>query len=319
MRLKISSLLALLAAFAISAPAQAAVDTYGTPATGRVFLLHGLRGHRQDFANDPAYRPVLDGLLAQGWQVVTVDEPYDQDPDQAASLQAEFTADPTGKTYRLLWADQIHRLISDADYLYGPAPKTLFGGISWGGFHAIDAACTDSRIDGYFAHAPVIDPTYLAEFNGFPLQDLKLTAHACPQALAQRPGYISWGGADLRVGVEPVRDLIAQLGGMGAPLASVEFPALDHSTTPETISRMLEWTQTQVAAPPAVPPVASPPADPSVPATAAPSPPTRAHSVRRSHCARRNGCVTAVRRGKVFHVYRRRSPHPRWVYIRKVR
>ena len=139
MYLKRIAILAALIAVALTGQAHAATitadglyaDTYGQPSTGRVFLFHGMNDNRGFVQNQP-YKPLLDGLVAKGWQVVVPDEPYDHQAPMNMTLRSVFENDPShGADYRARWAQASHDLIVEADRVLGPAPVTISGGISY--------------------------------------------------------------------------------------------------------------------------------------------------------------------------------------------
>lgn len=331
MRAKI--LLVALIALALTASPAAAdtftvdglgADTYGRPANGRVFFFHQLAGTRDHATNYPAF---VDGLVARGYQVISTDEPYDHAaPNQSAALRAAFTDGVQGQSYRDQWATDTHDLIAAANARYGAAPRTLMAGVSWGGYSALLAACSNPEVDGYAVTIPAVDPNGLPEWADLPLENLKLWNQGCATRLASIPGYLSWGNADTRVGTSGTRRLLPLL---GASVTNCEYPT-GHEVPAFTIAGMLRWVDGArdclpytPAAPPAAPKAApastgaAPVAAPASPAPAAsptaPEPPRTATGRR---CNRANHCENIVRRHRLFHVYNRRSRHPRWVYVR---
>jgi dienelactone hydrolase len=239
----------LAATLAFAAPAHASTievagrhaDVYGKPTTGRVFLFHGLNGNRT-FVHEPAFRPLLAGLRARGWQVVVPDLPYDgRLTHQARAVRHALRSG--GMTYRATWTRYVSRLITAAEKRYGTTSRVMVGGVSWGGFHALMAACNDPRVTGYFAQTPVVDPRSLIEFSALPLADLTPWSGGCAQRLAAIPGYISWGGRDTRVGTTAVTRLMGALRGLKAPVVGREFPLMGHETPPEAAHGILSWVR----------------------------------------------------------------------------
>lgn len=297
-------------------------DTYGQPTNGRVFMFHAMNGTR---AHDQNQGSVIDGLVADGYQVIAPTEPFDG-PNQAHGLRAAFLADNTqGQSYRDQWAAYTHDLIAAADSLYGTAPRLLMAGQSWGGFSAMLAACSNPETDGFLVTIPVVDPTSYQLFADVPLANLQLTAQGCSGRLAAMPGFIAWGDADSIVGTAPTRALVRTL---GASVTSCEYAPLDHGDSPLAYAGMVRWVQgardclpwpTSSAPAPATAPAA--PAAQPAPAAVAPAPAAQAGApapvVKRARCNRSTHCESIVRRHKLYHVYYRHSKHPRWVYVRR--
>lgn len=330
MRPQLTLILAAVLALAISGCAKAntpadtftvgalTAETYGQPTTGRVFLFHPLNSARA------AMYDQIDGYTSRGYQVVITDEPYDHAaPNQGEALRAAFLSDSTaGQAYRDLWANATHDMIATADARYGPAPRLLMAGISWGGFSALLAACSNPQVDGYVVTIPASDPNGLPEWADVPLANLKLTAQGCSDRLASMPGFIAWGDQDTRVGTTGTRALVAELAGS---VTNCEYP-MGHSVPQVTIRGMMRWVDgardclpyvADPVAPAQSAPVTAPAAAPAAsvsPAshTAAPVHP----AAKRARCGRSNHCRTVVRRGKVYRVYNRHGKKPRWVYVR---
>lgn len=236
-------------ALGMQAPRGTKVDVFNTKnARGRVFLLHGLGGSRQQMRTDPAFRRMIDHLRGQGYQVVVPSLPYDRTPTtaapqtQAQALQQVLPAEQ-GAGYKKTWDRRFNDLVSWADSRYGRTQNTV-GGFSWGGFNTLLAAAENPRVSRYFANMPVVDPTKLEEFKAFQLGALQTAKMA--QQLRGKQGFIGYGGRDTRVGgVEPVQGLLANLKAQHAPITSVEYPTLGHTTNVETVDNILKWNRRQ--------------------------------------------------------------------------
>lgn len=237
-----TALLAVL--LAMSVPAQTFTagglhaDVYGQPVRGRVFVFHTLDGYRSQNTGTPPNST----LVAAGYQVISTDEPYDRaSPDQGTALRAALRSDGTaGQTYRDRWARQTRALIEAADRRFGRAPRLIMAGMSWGGYSALLAACTNPEVDAYAVHIPVVDPSALTELKGIQLRNLQLWTQGCDKHLAAMPGYISWGITDTRVGTVAVRRLLSRLRGLHAPVVSRAYPT-GHDITPLAVSGLAQW------------------------------------------------------------------------------
>lgn len=233
-------LLTLLALLAVPAAASASADVYGHARAGRVILLHGLSGDRS-IATTPPVDAMRRELVAHGWQVVVPSLPYDLGVGQAPAVRHAVRGDG-GAAYAARWHRRFARLVAWAERHHGHAHRLIVGGISWGGLHALRAACEFPEIDGYFAHEPALDPNVLTEFAGVDVRHLMLPA-GCTKRLAAMRGYLSYGTADTRVGTDAVRSLIARLRAAHAHLTTRVYPGLDHSTTPEVARALAAWVK----------------------------------------------------------------------------
>lgn len=232
-------------AFGMQAPRGTKVDVYNTKnARGRVFLLHGLGGSRQAMRQD-AFKRMIDHLRGQGYQVIVPSLPYDStNPQltQAQKLQQVLPAQQ-GAAYKHTWDRRFNDLVRWADNRYGRAQTTV-GGFSWGGFNTLLAAAANPRVSRYFANMPVVDPTKLNEFSNIQLGNLQAAQLA--RQLRGKQGFIGYGGRDTRVGgTAPVEQLLANLKAQHAPVTSMEYPTLGHTTNIETVDNILRWNRRQ--------------------------------------------------------------------------
>ena len=266
MKLHRTALIAF-AALAITGTAQAAdtftlnggqviVHTVDQP-RGRVILLHGFTG-TSAFVTAVPQDQLLAGLLADRWQVVAPDLPF-AGLTMPTDLGAMFTSDPTGAAYLVMWADGFEAIAAELDRRYGSLPLVV-GGISWGGYNALQAACHSSREVAWFAQAPVVDPARLWELSTFgPLPSAQLGS--CMSALRETNGLISHNLLDTRVGVEPTRALADSLA--GPRFTEQVFPDLAHVTTSATNDGVLAWVRGLLPAPVVAPPPVEPPPPPA--------------------------------------------------------
>lgn len=202
---------------------------------GRVILLHGFTGDETFYRTAPANH-ILYRLRKRGYQVLTPALPY-SGPRQGAKLRKRLTTDADGGAgYLATWRTYFDHITAWADRHYGRS-RTLVGGISWGGYNAMQAACSSQRVAGWFAISPVVDPAQLGELA--PVDTHALGLDRCATRLAKLPGRLSYGDADTRVGVAPTQRLAALLRG---PLVSVRrYHGLGHTTTLPAISRVANW------------------------------------------------------------------------------
>lgn len=228
-------------AYGMHAPRGTKVDVYNTPhARGRVVFIHGLGSTRGTLRKD-AYKKTIDGLRAQGYQVLVPSLPYDTGDTQPAHLQQVLPAGQ-GATYTRTWERRFGDLLKWADQRYGKA-RTTVGGVSWGGLHTLIAAAKNPEVSSYFVHAPVVDPNQLKEFRGIPLGNLQMTSLA--RQLNNKPGFIGYDGSDTRVGVTPAQTLIGDLRARNAHLQTAVYPTKDHSYDDAAAAGVLKWMRTQ--------------------------------------------------------------------------
>lgn len=222
-------------------PATATARTTVYPATSHerahAILLHGFTGDHTFYEQAPA-NTLLQGLRAQGYRVIVPDLPY-SGPEQGPNTRARITQDADGGlSYTRQWRNTFRRLKRWTDKRYGHLP-TIVGGISWGGWHAMQAACAMPSISGWFAISPVVDPGYLGELAG--TDTGRMALGPCATRLRARAGSLSYGDQDTRVGVLPQRRLGALLRGRSVHVKC--YPGLDHTTTPAAIERALRWAK----------------------------------------------------------------------------
>lgn len=208
-------------------------DVYGKPRAGRIFDFHPLAGSRQ------GEQSAIDSFVPLGYQVIVTDEPYDQSAlGQPMALRRAFLSDRTaGLTYRRRWARATHDLIRQANRRYGRARRLLMEGVSWGGFNALLAACTNPQVDGYVTVVPAVDPSGLPEWADVPLRNLKLWD--CASRLSRMRGFVAWGDQDTRVGTTGVRRLLPML---GSSVTACEYP-MGHGEPDVTADGMVRWVQ----------------------------------------------------------------------------
>jgi pimeloyl-ACP methyl ester carboxylesterase len=196
----------------------------------RAYLIHGSISYDRSQWEHSAFRPFIDGLLNQGYEVVTFDRP---------TIHREYFIDG-GLEYREGFENQLRTIYADAELNHG-SMTSITGGFSLGGLHSMIAAvdCAD-LFTAYFAILPVVRMDALSELQGMPLGFFNPQIHAIE--LSQMSGLISWGTLDYRVDWTQSRDLSAGISNINASnLTAIEYVGLDHSTTPKVVADTLAW------------------------------------------------------------------------------
>lgn len=167
---------------------------------GRVYVFHGIRDWPASFASTPPFSTLINGLVADGWQTVTVGELYDGS-SQSDLSEAHFDGDATkGASFR----EDVVALFEDtqtyvnATYGAPAGGKEVLLGISWGGLmiHLI-ASSSGQEFRGYVTHVAASCPPYMTEFLGDDLTELYPSPLTLP---AFGPAWISYSTSDTRVG-----------------------------------------------------------------------------------------------------------------------
>lgn len=195
---------------------QPRLIAWGKPTRGTVVLVHGLFGSPSDMAVAP-FSELVRGLVREGWRVESVPLPEDGHPRDY--LEAWLRDRPA--SYLARWLAEVRALI--------PRGPVVFGGVSWGGWHAIEAAAHFRHV-AWFAISPVTQVAYVAELHGTP-STLNITS------LSDGPGFVDWGTADNRVGWRHTKALTAA----ATNVAGVQFDGMGHTTTPAVVADVLRW------------------------------------------------------------------------------
>jgi alpha-beta hydrolase superfamily lysophospholipase len=191
----------------------------------RAYLIHGSISYDRSQWEHPAFRPFIDGLLNQGYEVVTFDRP---------DLRREYFIDG-GAEYRQGFEAQLRAIYADAELNHGHM-NSITGGFSLGGLHSMMAAvdCAD-LFPAYFAILPVVRLDALSELKGLNFE------HFNPELLVSDlqnvNGLISWGTRDYRVDWTLSRTLSSQL----PHVTAIEYNGLDHTTSPLVVADTLIW------------------------------------------------------------------------------
>jgi pimeloyl-ACP methyl ester carboxylesterase len=201
---------------------------------GRVVLLHGFTGNHNFFNSAPS-NGLLYNLRREGYQVVTPDLP-DSGPRMTLKLQTQLV--DGGVSYLHAWQRYFHHLIRWSNRHYGRLP-TGVGGISWGGYHAMQAACHERSLKWWFVISPVVDPARLGELAS--LDTSAMSLDHCVSRLSSIPANMSFGDVDQRVGVIPQQRLSIMLLKDQAPIQIRQYRGLDHTTTRPAIDRVVNW------------------------------------------------------------------------------
>jgi pimeloyl-ACP methyl ester carboxylesterase len=193
-------------------------------------VLHGLSSTVLSFSSTEPGSGLIAGLRAQGWYVIVPEEPYRTVP----ALIKPALADG-GYAYRAAWDADFAGILAVNEV---PSNANLMVvGISWGGLHALMAACDDTAVSEVVVHDPVVDASNLAEFAGMSLPGLSVTS--CAKRFASMRGEMSYGTLDTRVGVAPSQALAESI---VSPTMSVVREVEGHETTAADVATMLVST-----------------------------------------------------------------------------
>jgi len=184
-------------------------------------LFHGLAGHPSDFTQAP-YNLLTNQLVAAGWQVIIPALPEDNRASPDGYLEKALRTDG-GRAYLATWLAEVKVLT----HTYGPG---VFGGVSWGGWHAAWAA--KAQGGRWFALSPVTQVSYLSEFHSADTTAIDLTA-------LPPNGIVAWGTADTRVGWQATARMTMQAGDIG-----VQIPDMPHTIQPGEITRVVKLVTT---------------------------------------------------------------------------
>jgi hypothetical protein len=195
----------------------------GQPVRGRVYLFGSL-----NILSGP---DLTAELVARGIQVVTLAIPR-IDPD----LYVE-----AGAPYRRSFATAVASVKVRVEAASG-ASRSLIGGGSIGGLHALMGYALVYGFDGWFASMPVTRLTALAEFFGRPEPSQFDPFHEMAR-LKNSNGLMTWGTADTRVDWRLSRQLWDAIG--SPHTVHVEYAGKAHDTTPEQIVDLLNWIDRQ--------------------------------------------------------------------------
>jgi pimeloyl-ACP methyl ester carboxylesterase len=195
-------------------------------------VLHGLDSTVAIFSSTEPGSGLIAQLTAQGWFVIVPEEPYDSIP----SLIRPALADG-GIAYRAAWGAEFASILVSNRV---PANANLLVvGISWGGLHALLAACDNPAVSEVVVHDPVVEASSLAEFAGMSLPGLSVSS--CAHRLAAMRGQMSYGTLDIRVGLGPSQQLAEAI---ASKSMSVIREVEGHQTTTADVTMMLRSTVT---------------------------------------------------------------------------
>lgn len=170
---------------------------------------------------------LTDELTKRGFQVVSI-----AIPQIAPCL---YRGD--GFEYSATVAKALRSVVSNVEGKYGPA-KSIIGGGSIGGIHAMIGYALVPRFSGWFASMSVTKMTALKEFKGisnpsffdpfFQVTNLKSST-----------GFMTWGTADTRVDYKLSQELYAEI--KSPSIAFVEYEGMEHDTTDRQIADLVGW------------------------------------------------------------------------------
>jgi dienelactone hydrolase len=193
-------------------------------------VLHGLNSTAAIFSSTEPGRSLISGLTAQGWVVIVPEEPYASVP---ALIKPALAGG--GVAYRAAWDPDFASILA-ANHVQANA-NIMVVGISWGGLHALLAACDNTAVSEVVVHDPVVQASSLTEFAGMSLPGLNLSG--CAKRFASMRGEMSYGSLDTRVGVGPSQALAKAM--MSRSMKIVRETA-GHSTTAADVTMILAAT-----------------------------------------------------------------------------
>jgi pimeloyl-ACP methyl ester carboxylesterase len=188
-------------------------------------VLHGFASTAHIFATTQPGLSLIEGLEAQGWKVIVPEEPFNSDP---ARVRVELYKG--GVQYRKLWDTMFRHDLMAA----GPFSTVMVVGISWGGLHALIAACDNPIVSALVVHDPVVDAANLTELSGLSLPGLSL--QGCTGRLSTLKGEMSYATKDTIVGVAPS---VALANAIASPTMSTVAELQPHETTNDDVMLML--------------------------------------------------------------------------------
>lgn len=193
----------------------------------RVYLIHGSLRYDRSQWDHPIFKPFVDGLTSNGFEVITFDLPH---------FYSEYFFDG-GLNYRAKFEQQLRTIIENAELVHGHM-NSIVGGFSFGGLHSMIAMADISDIfTAYFAILPVVEMTALSELKNMP------SSHFNPKnevhILETKPGLISWGTQDFRVNYQHSIDLVNSMD--QTKLTAIEYVGLGHETTTQVVNDTLTF------------------------------------------------------------------------------
>jgi pimeloyl-ACP methyl ester carboxylesterase len=193
----------------------------------RAFLIHGLGGHANTFNTSDKLRLLKDGMKDKGYQVVMFTLPDHEVYDLFSD---------GGERYRAAYTKFLRWIIADTASRHGRASVT-FGGVSFGGLHAMMAAAINPNVDRYFCIKPVTDPAALTEFSAYTVDQFNPLLEIA--SLRQKRGYILYADDDTRVNGSLTEQLLEDLHDVGASVNFTISYGTGHTTTAEIVQETL--------------------------------------------------------------------------------
>jgi alpha-beta hydrolase superfamily lysophospholipase len=195
----------------------------------RVYLIHGSLKYSRAQWEHPVFKPFVDALTADGFEVITFDLPH---------FYPEYFHDG-GANYRAKFENQLRTIVANVELDHGHLDN-IVGGFSFGGLHSMMAqADMPDVFNAYFAILPVVEMTALTELKGM------ASSHFNPKnevaVLETKRGLISWGTQDFRVNYQHSIDLVNLMDPTN--LTAIEYVGLNHNTTPQVVADTLAFVQ----------------------------------------------------------------------------
>ncbi len=207
---------------------------------GRMYLLHGLSETPATFTAQPVFAGLIDGLRADGWQVIVPFEVCDNaNPGrEIACLQRRLRGSSDGARYDAEVQTAFARTNAYVVAKYGPPAGRRYGiiGISFGGLDTEILACSQSALRLFVAHEPATNPSVLSEFAGD--NTSRVLPACCP--LNGEPGRVSYGLEDVRVGYSATVAWGARAAAVDRGVTTVSYDQ-PHETTEGNVSDIVAW------------------------------------------------------------------------------
>ena len=196
-------------------------------AKARVFLFPGMPGTSSQWTEQPQ-RELRELLLQNEIEVISLAVPL--------ASPGNFVK---GQAYRDGFSNYVRQTLGKVDHAHGRKGRTIVGGISYGGLHAMMAAALfPSDFTEWFASFPVVK---LSALSGYAhLGEVKAFDPAqFSTALGQRRGLLMWGTSDSTVGWTATKEFFGKLD--RNLVTGIEYPDVPHQTSKEQVAEIVRW------------------------------------------------------------------------------
>lgn len=198
----------------------------GATSGKRLYLFHGLNSSASYWESEP-YLSMINAFRSAGCEVIAFNLP---------TAQTCFYS-TGGWQYREDFNAMINTVINTVEASHGAALKSIIGGVSYGGLHAMMGTAINGRFCAWWAHLPVVRVDALTELTGVGNAQ-GFNPQFEVEALGGKPGMIGWGTADTRVNWALAKDLADKLPNT---VTKHEYPGLDHTTNSQGVADIVAW------------------------------------------------------------------------------